>query len=500
MAKPPSETFSAGTLTRRRLFQSAASLAAVAAAESLMPTNLRRVLAARRPGSKASLGSMREIKHVVLLMQENRSFDHYFGTLSGVRGYSDPRALKLPNGNSVFYQPDPANPRGYLLPFHADTRTSSAQKFPGTDHGWPALHECWNGGKLDQWVLTQRKHAGKDGPYCMGHYTREDIPFQFALAEAFTICDAYHCSVLGPTYPNRMYWMTGTIDPEGHDGGPMIDNYPMGLDYVPHTKNGYTWTTYAERLESAGISWKVYRGVDDYGMDMLKYFRPFREARKGSSLYTRAAMEPGAGPEGEFEYDATHDKLPTVSWIIPDKVQSEHPDHLPAAGASFVASKIDAIAANPDVWEKTLFILNFDENDGLFDHVAPPVSPSGTPLEFVDGLPIGAGFRVPCILVSPWTAGGWVSSEPFDHTSVLRFLERFTGVREPNISDWRRRTFGDLTSPLRFQNPEAKPPALPNTTGRLNRAIYEAAHLPPPPIPGEVQNFPKQEKGSRKRS
>src|SRR5271163_1371165 len=104
----------------------------------------------------------------------------------------------------------------------------------------------------------------------------------------------------------------------------------------------------------------------------------------------------------------------------------------------------------PYVWAKTLFILNYDENDGLFDHVPPPVAPAGTPHEFVEGLPIGGGFRVPCIIVSPWTAGGWVSSEPFDHTSVLQFLEIFTGVREPNISDWRRRTFGDLMSAFRF--------------------------------------------------
>ncbi|MEO6829813.1 MAG: alkaline phosphatase family protein, partial [Acidobacteriaceae bacterium] len=367
----------------------------------------------------------------------------------------------------------------------------------GADHGWTALHECWNSGRLDQWVPTQRKHVGADGPYCMCHYNRSDIPFQFALADAFTICDAYHCSVLGPTYPNRMYWMTGTIDSEGHDGGPMTDNAPMGRDDVPHTRNGYTWTTYAERLELAGISWKVYRGIDDFGLNMLKYFRSFRDAQKGSSLYTRGAME--RGPDGEFEYDAVNDKLPTVSWIIPDKHESEHPDDMPAVGASYIASKIDAIAANPDVWAKTVFILDYDENDGLFDHVPPPVPPPGTPLEFVDGLPIGGGFRVPCILVSPWTAGGWVCSEPFDHTSVLRFLELFTGVREPNISDWRRQTFGDLTSPFRFHHADNKPPTLPSTAGRLNRALYEAAHLPLPSIPGEDQHFPKQEKGSRKR-
>ena len=124
---------------------------------------------------------------------------------------------------------------------------------------------------------------------------------------------------------------------------------------------------------------------------------------------------------------------------------------MPADGAAFVASKIDAIAANPDVWAKTAFILNYDENDGLFDHVAPPVPPAGhAAASSWTACPSAAGFRVPCIIVSPWTAGGWVCSQPFDHTSVLQFLEKFTGVREPNITEWRRQTFGDLTSAFRF--------------------------------------------------
>jgi phospholipase C len=205
-------------------------------------------------------------------------------------------------------------------------------------------------------------------------------------------------------------------------------------------------------------------------------------------------------PEGQFEHDAINDKLPTVSWIIPTSFQSEHPDYMPADGAAFVASKIDAIAANPDVWAKTIFILDYDENDGLFDHVAPPVPPAGTPKEFIGGLPIGGGFRVPCIVVSPWTAGGWVCSEKFDHTSVLQFLEKFTGVREPNISEWRRTTFGDLTSAFRFEDtPVAQPPVLPDTSGPLVRARYEAANLPKPLLPGEKQRAPQQEQGERKR-
>jgi phospholipase C len=173
---------------------------------------------------------------------------------------------------------------------------------------------------------------------------------------------------------------------------------------------------------------------------------------------------------------------------------------MPADGAAFVASKIDAIAANPDVWAKTVFILDYDENDGLFDHVAPPFAPAGTAHEFVSGLPIGGGFRVPCIVISPWTAGGWVCSQNFDHTSVLQFLEKFTGVRESNISDWRRQTFGDLTSVFRFEEEQARPPVLPDTTAVLNMAKYASVNLPEPVFPRDDQKLPQQEKGERRRT
>ena len=474
-------------MTRRRLLGSAAGLAAAAAAAALLPPNVRRALAKAPPRG----GSLRDIKHIVMLMQENRSFDHYFGTMAGVRGFDDPKALQLPNGKSVFYQPDPENPSGCLLPFRLDTGTTSAQKIPSTSHAWAVQHAAWNGGTMDQWMPAHRKADGKNAPYVMGYHTRADIPFQFALAEAFTICDAYHCSVMASTWPNRMYWMTGTIDPDGQDGGPIIDT---GSRVPP---GGLTWTTYAERLEKAGVSWKVYHQKEDQGgFNMLDHFKVFREAAPESELYKKGVYR---GAADEFEQDAKNDRLPTVSWIMSTGSGSEHPDGMPAAGAALVASKIDAIAANPEVWAKTAFILNYDENDGLFDHVAPPTPPPGTPREFVKGLPIGAGFRVPCIIVSPWSAGGWVCSEPFDHTSVLQFLEKVTGVKEPNITDWRRQTFGDLTSAFRFDAEKAAPQSLPDTQGPLALARDQAANLPKPVLPGAEQTPPVQEKGQRKR-
>jgi phospholipase C len=187
----------------------------------------------------------------------------------------------------------------------------------------------------------------------MGYYARDDIPFHFALAESFTVCDNYFSSLFGPTWPNRLFWMTGTIDAAGGNGGPIIDNVAPA--------DGYGWTTYAERLESAGVPWKVYQEDDNYGTNLLCRFSRFQAAPKRSGLAGRAMV---VDQHGRFEYDAMHDRLPAVSWILPTGYQCEHPDFTPADGAAYIASKIDAIAANPDVWAKTVFILSYDENDG----------------------------------------------------------------------------------------------------------------------------------------
>ena len=236
---------------------------------------------------------------------------------------------------------------------------------------------------MDNWLPAHRKADGVNGPYVMGYHTRADIPFQFALAEAFTICDAYHCSVMGPTWPNRMYWMTGTIDPDGQAGGPMIKQQadPRRIYAGRPTPSGWRRRAsvgrfISRRTTTAATCWSISKSFQNAPPG-------FAAAHQGHVARAR---------EGQFEHDAMNDKLPAVSWIIPTGTQSEHPDFMPAAGAAFVASKIDAIAANPEVWAKTVFILNYDENDGIFDHVAPPVPPPGTAHEFVDGLPIGGGF------------------------------------------------------------------------------------------------------------
>jgi phospholipase C len=469
-------------LTRRRLLQTAGAAVTAAFAAEFLPPNLRRALAA----GPAPGGSLSDIKHVVILMQENRSFDHYFGTLANVRGFNDPTAITLSTGKSVFYQPDTENPDGYLLPFHLDTRTTSAQAQPSTSHAWAVQHSAWNSGLMNNWLPAHLSADGVNGPYTMGYLGRDDIPFHYALAENFTICDNYHCSVLGPTWPNRLFHWSAWNDPEGVAGGPIISN----IDPTP-----YGWKTYPEALTAAGVSWQVYQEVDNYECNPLEMFASFQAANPGSALFQNGLR---TFQSGQFEYDAVNDRLPTVSWIIPTSFQSEHPDYTPAAGADFVASKIEAIASNPDVWNSTVFILNYDENDGLFDHVVPPTAPAGTADEYIDGLPIGAGFRVPCLIISPWTQGGWIASDTYDHTSVLQFLETLTGVTIPNITAWRRSTFGNLGTAL--GSPAfGFPPRLPNTKADLARAVYEVTTLPPAQFPGADQTPPVQQTGSRPR-
>ena len=441
--------------------------------------------------------SLADVKHVVILMQENRSFDHYYGTMSGVRGFGDRAAAQLGKGRSVIWQPEPVFDHPYALPF---ALTVFHQDMDCLPHTWPDEHAAVNGGRNDSWVAAK-------GAMTMGYFTKPEVPFHRALADAFTICDHYFCSTQAGTTPNRLHLFTGTIDADGHFGGPCKIN-PIGGD---HTQV-FSWKTYPERLQQKGIDWRVYANkekgsewLDDYGDNPLWLFEAYDQLQAHppkDSLSGRAGVfnrnTQAVGPSNptaeyvlkDFLSDCAAGTLPAVSWVVAPMRFSEHAPARPNDGARYTHAVLKAIWAKPELWKSTVVFVTYDENDGLFDHVVPPMPPDGTPGEFVDGKPVGLGPRVPMTIVSPWTRGGWVNSEVADHTSVLRFLEAWTGVKESNISDWRRKICGDLQSCFDFSTADttvptlAAPPLFP--PGPLT--------LPPPPA---MRRRPRQDSGSR---
>ncbi|MFF6995864.1 phosphocholine-specific phospholipase C [Streptomyces sp. NPDC008313] len=499
------------------------------AALSFLPPSLHEVMAAPMPR-----GGLRAVEHVIVLMQENRSFDNYFGTLKGVRGFGDRTPLRLPSGADVFRQPRPGG--GEVLPFSARRAAldagrpeSDIQYLGSLPHGFPDAVQARADGWWNDWAAAKTQST-------MAFYDRRDIPLQYELADRFTICDSYFCSVYGSTNPNRNYLWTGTTGYEPDGAGRAVTNAAYD-----HGHAGYTWTTYPERLEAAGVSWQIYQEWDNFTDNAVEYFRPWKEigrkilSRVGGrystteqfydSLWSRTP-EQRAAALAEFQRgvdalteaerglflrgayrsepdtlirrirsDIGNGTLPAVSWIVPTAALSEHPSSsTPVGSANLVHDLLDAVASDPETWSKTVLLINFDENDGYFDHVPAPVAPrpaSGNDDDWVDGKPLGPGPRVPMTIVSPWTVGGFVSSEAFDHTSVLRFLEKWTGVREPNISAWRRGVFGDLTSAFDFhrahRQPEVEQPGpVPDAVGRWN------------PVPPKEQSLPAQETGTRR--
>jgi phospholipase C len=480
--------------------------------------------AIRKASATMSAGSdLGAIEHVIFLMQENRSFDHYFGSYKGVRGFDDHPVNSL----GVFAQPYADNtsrhPTGYQLPFRLDTGTGLGECTRDLDHDWRSQHLSWNGGAMDGFAKT---HASTqfDGPanglLTMGYHTRADLPFHYALADAFTICDAYHCSIMGPTHPNRLMAMSGSIDPAGHHGGPILTT-----NSSPNSIFSVNWTTVPELLEDAGVSWKTYTHPGEgflpkspglgTGDSILQYFRQY--SKPSSPLFKKAFLPTYPA---DFIHDVKTGKLPRVSWIIPPDGYDEHPPAPPAYGAWFIDKVLRTLISNPKVWSKTALFITYDENDGFFDHVPPPVAPPGTPGEYVTKQPlprqagsvagpIGLGFRVPMLVVSPFSRGGYVSSETFDHTSQIRFLEERFGIRSSEISAWRRQSVGDLTSTLRMKRANMAKPRLPSTYGYRTTAltvqgctqgdVYKSnTSLPLYPM-AAVQSMPTQEAGTVRR-
>ena len=612
--------------TRRDFIKKAGALAAAGA----IPAAIQRALAIE----PAEGSTFYDAEHVVILMQENRSFDHTFGALRGVRGFNDPRAVTLPNGHPVWLQSNSAGET--YAPFRLDLKATNATWLGCLPHDWPDQSAARNGGRHDRWLEAKRSVL------TLGYYTREDLPFYYALADAFTVCDQAFCSTLTGTNPNRLHLWSGTIRANAQ-------SMACVRNQDAETQPGLTWTTFPERLEDAGITWRVYQndlyvltGMDkeesswlgNFGDNALEYFekfgvrfapghrtfltsqlagekeraktlaarpRPWDEAMQSEykdalhwvehyqgelrkwneanwkalperqrELHRKAFTSNEADPHyreleevsykdgneerrlkvargdvlHQFRADVAAGKLPAVSWLVAPQMFSDHPDS-PWYGAWYIAEALDILTSRPAVWAKTVFILCYDENDGYFDHVPPFTPPdpqqpgSGkaspgmdTELEFVRAAqeqrlrasrplapvatgPIGLGYRVPLVIASPWSRGGYVCSEVFDHTSILRFLEKWltkkTGkpVQESNISAWRRAVCGDLTSAFRVASSAGGQLTKLDRTEHI-AAIHGAKFKPQPGMPPSLKpddiakarlrdlpSMPRQEPGTR---
>jgi phospholipase C len=625
--------------SRRDFLKKAAFLSGGAAMLNTLPPVLQKALAI----NPAVGSTFYDAEHVVFLMQENRSFDHALGTLQGVRGFNDPRAINQPNKNKVWLQ---SNKEGQTYaPFHLNIKETKIAWMGSTPHNWTDQTDARNGGKYDQWLDVKKPYKATYAhmPLTMGYCKREDFPFYHSLADAFTVCDQNFCSVIAGTHPNRYYWMTGTIRTE---------NSTEGIAHVWNNSNYdkpvLNWKTYPERLEENGIDWKVYQNeltmgfglngeasawLSNFGTNVLEYFQQYnvrlhpgaitnlaekkkvllaqiaespkenldeeqlkkidaikkllQKTEAEEQLYTMEAYEALSEsakklnkkafninsndpdfhsltsltyedkgterelyiPKGDildqFRKDVNDGKLPTVSWLMTPANFSDHPG-VPWFGSWFVSEVIEILTKNPEVWKKTIFVLTYDENDGYFDHVPPYVSthpfkenagkmsPGLDPkLDFITKYTqtnpsmkadriresqIGLGYRVPMMIISPWTRGGYVCSELFDHTSSLQFLETFLEkkfnkkITEENITPWRRAICGNLTSAFRPYNGEkieqpqfldkkafmqtiysAKFKEEPDNFKALNADEIESINENPATSP----DFPQQEKGIR---
>lgn len=581
------------TTNRRDFLKNAAILSGATGLTSVLPASIQKAMAINaKPGT-----TYKDAEHIVFLMQENRSFDHMFGTLKGVRGFNDPHTHQLPGKHKVWLQKDKEDKT--YPPFHIDINKTKVTWQGGLPHSWLDQQAARNKGLYDKWVPAKSLMT-------MGYFDRSDVPFYYALADAFTVCDHNFCSSLTGTTPNRLYFWSGTVRPEqnGASVAAVRNSQAESRDdaYVD-------WGTFPELLEDNGVSWKIYqnelwtadlpgKGVDywlgNYGDNAIEYVRRHRvklsayfrkngdktvtpnldaatvtarynalsqrEKNLVDKAFTTNIDDQGAylelapytftNDEGEkqtidipagdvfrqFRKDVKEGTLPTVSWLVAPQSFSDHTS-TPLYGTWYVSQVLDILTQNPEVWKKTIFIINYDENDGYFDHIPPFVTPKpGDPstgkvsagidptpdYEFKEDFPIGLGYRVPMIVASPWSKGGYVNSEVFDHTSTLMFLEKFlqhkTGkeIKSPNISSWRRAVCGDMTSVFRSYNGENIP--LPDFEDRgtvitnIHNARSKPKQLTPAPLSGEdIQKIndhpafspasspfmPQQEKGTK---
>jgi phospholipase C len=378
------------------------------------------------------------IEHIVVLMQENRSFDHYFGRL---HYQGKPRSEGEPKHAS---NPDPTNPGGDPIPaFHQPHYCEVAD----LDHSWSGTHREWNNGAMDGFTAENVDPDDPTGSRTMGFYDRTDLPFYYALYRKFATGDRFFCSALTQTFPNRFYLLAGTSF--GH-----IRN-----DF-PSSPTEYSQRTIFNLLDEAvpPVSWKIYNAQFAFGLLFA---------------HVRAAAATNVAPISQYFTDAEAGTLPQVAFVDPIFVGAknvENDEHPPAniqVGQKFIADVIRALLNSP-LWRSSALFLTYDEHGGYFDHVPPPPAckPDNIPPMLQAGDEPGEfdrlGIRVPVVVVSPYARRRFVSHTVYDHTSILRFIEtRFDlpalTARDANADPMLE--FFDFKK-MRFK----KPPNLPEAT------------------------------------
>ncbi|KAK9461076.1 phosphoesterase family-domain-containing protein [Lipomyces oligophaga] len=429
--------------------------------------------------SDQKTGTIADVNHIVLFMQENRAFDHYFGSMPGVRGFKDPNVLIGDNGLPIWYQPTGRDDVEYLLPFYLGenaTYKAGIQCAYGGSNDWTPNHAAWNFGAINGWVTNNSE-------YTVAYYRRDDVPTHFAVADGWTLGDMYSEFIIGPTAPNRAAWISGTLNignvlgDSKEMGGPFIENWVTHgtceeKDNITFNCFPLNWTTIPELLETQNISWFTYRDADSTNDDPMYYFENYLNSSPDEPLARKGYAYDGFPA---FLNQTANGTLPEVSWIIGSFPLSEHPPNTPTSGAWIIEKTIEAITQSQYA-NDTVILISYDETGGWGDHVPPFVSPEGTEAEWSvdyedssEYVPSGPGFRVPFFAISPWTRGGYVFTEPSDHTSQLLFLEKWAAAKGKNvflenISAWRRSHMSDLTNMFDFENPDYSQPTLTNVS------------------------------------
>ena len=313
------------------------------------------------------------IQHVIIACQENHTFDVYFGYYPRAGKFGVPFNYSQPDGRG-----------GTVKPHHFSNHTST-----DIDHSWPSIHGEWNHGAMDGFFTT-------DGPDALGYYDGSDLSYYYALADSFTLCGNYFCSVLGPTVPNRLTLVAGTA------GGNTTNSLEVGsLDYP----------TIVDLLNASHVSWKCYNL--GRGTGSTSSLTPYNALNSFKKWHSDPRLQ---FKEKDYNEDLLSGTLPQVSFLITEGGISEHPSEDIQNGQQKMAQVIKALMAS-SAWKNAVLFLTYDESGGFFDDVAPPQ---------VDAY--GLGFRVPTLIISPYARRGYVSGQLYEHSSILKFIERRFGL------------------------------------------------------------------------